>query len=113
MDKDAAVSQSLDQTFAQNSTLHGLNKIVEAKKYAFKLAWIVIFSGCVGYLIYNVVELIEDYSRFSAVSEIRTEVRKQVLPVKKLKIAVSNILDNNSNIYRFIYHILTDVHINF
>ena len=67
-------NESIDHKFATRSTLHGLRNIVESKHKKGRVAWIILFLICVGYLIYNVVLLIDQFAAFNAVSEITIKV---------------------------------------
>ena len=48
--------------------------IVESKHHRGRVAWIILFLICIGYLTYNVVLLIDEFAEFNAVSEITIKV---------------------------------------
>ena len=100
-DKADEKNESIDHKFATTSTLHGLRNIVESKHHKGRVAWIILFLICIGYLIYNVILLIDEFAKFNAVSEITIKVWFKIFSAKTTHFSTQSVPSSASTYLSF------------
>ena len=60
--------------FVENTSCHGLKHIASSERLVMKVLWIVLFLASFGFLLFQVSKMSQEYSKYSAVSEVTIEV---------------------------------------
>ena len=74
-------------------TCHGLTRICTGRP-AEKVLWFVVFAGCLGFLIYLAVEMVQEYFEYLIRTETRMVSKEEIiLPTVTLCLEVGFIFD--------------------